>query len=174
MTLKNSTNYLKKIKVDAAFGKKKHFNAADRKQRYYTTINLTILIINGIIGILLFVIISFGLNELRILPLVLAVAATILTGFQIQSNYSKTSEGHRNIGNRYLSIFKRSKKTEAYLDDGLMDKDSIIKSIDELTDEINTINSDAEAFPTSKNDYDKSKKGIDEGEELYTEDELDL
>lgn len=174
MTLENTIHYLKKIKTDAAYGKKKHFNAADRKQGYYNFTNITILIINAIIGVLIFLTITTGINELRIVSLILAAAGTVLTGFQIQSNYCKISEGHRSIGNRYLAIFKNSKKIEAYIADELMDEKSIVKTIDELTEEINTVNVDAEAFTTNKNDYSESQDGIADGEEFYTEKELEL
>lgn len=172
MVLKHSTDYLKKIKTDALYGKKKHFNAADRKQSYYTCINVTILIINAAVGLLIFLTITMGING-RLCSLIFASAGTILSGFQIQSNYCKMSEGHRSIANRYLAIFKNSKKLEAYIADGLIDEKSIVRNIDELTAEINAINIDAEAFPTNTNDYIKSQEGIIEGEESYTEKELD-
>jgi hypothetical protein len=42
MTMEKTIQNLKKMKTDAVYGKKKHFNAADRKQVNYNIINFVI------------------------------------------------------------------------------------------------------------------------------------
>lgn len=170
--MENTIKNLKKIKVDAVYGKKKHFNAADRKQGYHTAINITNLIFEAIISILLFVILYTENFWLKIISLIFAATVTVLIGFQIRSNYCKMAEGHRSVGNRYLALFKKCVRLEGYIKDNLIENNSIPDEIEGIADEIDKINIDAEIFPTSDNDYKKAKKGIESGEEDYTDEEF--
>ena len=107
--MKNIKNTIKKIKVDALYGKKKHFNAADRKEKYHYWIGVPLVIINILAGSILFYVLTDGVdNWVKYIPLVLALIAALLSGFQTFLNLQKKIEGHRRVGNKYLAIMKKS------------------------------------------------------------------
>ncbi|WP_089999088.1 SLATT domain-containing protein [Chryseobacterium taichungense] len=165
---------IKRIKVDALYGKKKHFNAADRKEKYHYWIGIPLLVLNIISGSILFYVLTDGVEGwIKYVPLFITLLTALLSGFQTFLNHEKKVEGHRRVGNKYLSIMKKSKRLESYLKDNVLPKPEIIKRLDSLADEIESVNIEAEVFPTNQQDYNDAKKGIEDGEETYTVDELD-
>lgn len=166
---------IKRIKVDAAYGKKKHFNAADRKENYHLRIGIPLIIINIIIGTVLFYVLTdSAVKWVKYIPISFAFIASLLSGFQTYFNFNEKVESHRRIGNRYLSLMKKCDRLEGYIDDGIIENAEIIKRLEELGTEIDLINTDAESYPTSKEDYEKARIGIESGEEFYTEKELKI
>lgn len=166
---------LKKIKVDALYGKKKHFNAADREQNYHQRLGIATILINvfGASG-LFYILSNITLDWLKYTLLVLIFIGAFISFIQTYFNFSKQSEGHRSIGNRYLSIYKKCNRLEGYIDDGVIDNKYLINSIEEISKEIDSVNTNAESFPTNNKDYAKAQKGIKNGDESYTDDELKL
>lgn len=49
-----------------------------------------------------------------------------------------------------------------------------MKRAEEIQSEMSQANEIGSQFPTNQGDYDKAKSGIQNGEENYTEEELDL
>jgi hypothetical protein len=173
--MQNSTDKLRRIKVDALYGKKKHFNAADRKEKTHFWIGIPLIIINVLTGSVLFYVITDGVtNWIKFIPLVLAFIAALLSGFQTYLNLQQKVEGHRRIGNRYLAVMKKSDRLQGYVADHAIATDSFIQRLEEIATEIDDVNKEAEAFPTNQSDYNLAKKGIEEGEENYTDNELNL
>lgn len=165
----------KRIKIDCLYGKKKHFNAADRKESYHYLIGIPLFIINILTATVLFFVLTDGAKDwIKYVPLLLAFFASFLSGFQTYFNFNKQTEGHRRIGNRYLALMKKADRLQGYLKDGLLQNDQVVKQFEEIGIEADEINKDAEQFPTSQNDYDKAKAGIADGEEKYTDEELNL
>ena len=62
-TMQNSTDKLKRIKIDSLYGKKKHFNAADRHETYHYRIGIPLIIINILTGSILFYVITDGASN---------------------------------------------------------------------------------------------------------------
>ena len=178
MTLAETTGRLSKMKVDSMFGKKKHFNAADRKQKYHHRCGVPVVIISVITGSVLFYIISNGSGAVctfvKYVSAILAFIAALLSGLQTYFNFNQSAEGHRSIASRYLAAYKTADRIIAYISDGIVKEDEVVRRVECLAEEIKTINCDAEAFPTNAEDYDKAKEGIKAGEEHYTEDELSI
>lgn len=173
--MQNSTDKLKRIKVDSLYGKKKHFNAADRHEQVHYKIGIPLIVINVLTGSVLFYVLTDGVtNWIKYVPLVLALIAAILSGFQTYLNLPQKVEGHRRIGNRYLSIMKKCDRLQGYIADNLISDADVIKRLEEIAIEADDVNKEAEAFPTNKNDYALAQKGIKDGEENYTESELNL
>jgi len=172
MKFNETLKQLKKIKVDALYGKKKHFNAADRKNLYHPEIGVPSILINIIAGSTLFKI-MYEQKGSVLWPAILAFIAAILTGLQTYFDFKSKVAGHRAIGNRYLEIYKRCKRMEAYIEDSIVtQQDKIIEMIESIAKEIDIINRDAEAFPTSPADYGEAREGVKDGEEFYTNEEL--
>ena len=55
----NVVKQLKQFKTDAIYEKKKHYNAAERKRKYYKWISIVQIILNAVAGTTLFTIV-FG------------------------------------------------------------------------------------------------------------------
>ncbi|WP_433810253.1 SLATT domain-containing protein [Flavobacterium johnsoniae] len=173
--MENSIEKLKRIKVDALYGKKKHFNAADRNERNHYKIGVPLIIINVLTGSVLFFVLTDGVNNwVKFIPLVLAFVAALLSGFQTYLNYQQKVEGHRRIGNRYLASMKKCDRLQGYFADKSITNEEFIKKMEIIALEIDDINQEAESYPTNGNDYELAKKGIESGEEHYTESELNI
>jgi len=173
--MKNIKSKIKRIKVDSLYGKKKHFNAADRKERQHYWIGIPLIVINVLTGSVLFYVLTDNVtNWVKFAPLVLALIAALLSGFQTFLNLRKKVEGHRRVGNKYLAIMKRCDRLQAYIEDDAIKEKHLIETIEDIAIEIDNVNIEAESFPTNKSDYELAQKGIDSGEETYTEKELEL
>lgn len=173
--MKETAGKLAKIKVDALYGKKKHFNAADRKERYHYQIGIPLIIINVLTGSVLFYVLTDGTtNWVRYVPLYLALIAALLSGFQTYLNLQQKVEGHRRIGNRYLAVMKKCDRLQAYIAGEAIMPHEVVSKIEAIASESESINQDAEAFPTNKGDYTLAQTGISSGEETYTNTELNI
>ncbi len=173
--MENITEILKKIKADAAFGKKKHFNAAERKQFYHYWIGVPLVVVNLIMGTTLFITLTENAQGwVKYIPVVLAFVAALLGGLQTYFNYNKKVEGHLRTGNDYLAVMKKCGRLQGYISENLIVREKIIDLIEELGEEMSRINKSAESYTTSKKDYVKAKQGIDSGEEAYSETELKI
>lgn len=166
---------IKKIKIDSTYGKKKHFNAADRNEGYHFKIGISLTIINLIMSTVLFYVLTDSATSwAKYIPIALTSLALLLSGIQTYLNFNKKAEGHRMIGNQYLVLMKKCDRLEAYMNDKIIENKDIIQKIEELASRIDSINSDAGAYPTSKNDYEKARTGIESGEEFYAKKELKI
>lgn len=173
--MNNTKDKLRKIKVDALYGKKKHFNSADRKEKNHYRIGVPLVVINILTGSILFYVITDGAtNWVKYVPIVLALVAALLSGFQTYLNLQKRVEGHRRIGNKYLAIVKKCDRLQGYFADNAIANEDLISRIENIAAEIEAVNLEAETYPTNNSDYELAKKGIENGEEEYTEKELNL
>jgi len=172
MGYEETLKQLKKIKVDALYGKKKHFNAADRKQGYRHFIGVPAILINITAGSALFKILCEQKGSV-LWPAIMAFVAAILTGLQTYFNFNAKVNGHRNIGNRYLEVYKTCGRIDAYISDSVLSQQNdIVERIESVSKEIDLINRDAEAFPTNGADYKKAQDSFKSGDESYTVEEL--
>lgn len=173
--MENTLQIIKRIKVDALYGKKKHFNAADRKQEYHYLIGIPLLVLNVISGSILFYVLTDDVdNWVKYIPLVITLITALLSGFQTFLNLEKKVEGHKRVGNKYLHIMKSCNLLEGNIKDDLISRDEIRIKLEGLSNKIDEINIEAEAFHTNKRDYNKAKKGIENGEEFYTDNEINI
>ncbi len=166
---------LKRIKVDCLYGKKKHFNAADRHEQRHFSLGIPLTIVNILTGTVLFYVLTdHTTGMVKYIPILFAFIASFLSGLQTYFNFNKSAEGHRRLGNRYLATMKKIDRLQGYIDDRLLDSAEIIPKLETVAQEVDEINKDAEQFPTTNNDYNRAKQGIEGGEEVYSEKELAL
>lgn len=164
---------VEKLRVDALYGKKKHFNAADRKQRYHLWTGIPALIINLLLGSYLVGALSSVLPDLcNWAGAGLAVIAAALIAVQTTFNFERKAEQHQSIGTRYLSVAKECGRLIAYCKDGKVGIDELRSQLESLAIRHDEINADAAKCPTNNADYRKAQQGLKEGEEKYTETEI--
>lgn len=172
--MENLLLLVKKNKVDAMFGKRKHFNAADRKQSYHWYFGVPLIIGNLLSASVLWYVLKQNVQDSwKYIPLVLTLLLAVGSSLQTFFNFEKKVEGHRRIGNKYLSVMKKCQRLESYITNNNLEPSVIISNLDKIAEEIDKINVEAESFPTNKNDFKVSQQGIKDGEETYTNAELE-
>lgn len=165
---------LRRVRVDALYGKRKHFNAADRKRKYHLCFGVPVLVIGIISGSTLFALLGREVPEyVKWIGAFLALSSALLVGLQTFFNFRKAVEGHRTIATRYLNLAKRIELRLAALRDSVIDTKELYESADTIVTEYYDISRDATVFSTSKRDYNLARQGFDEGEEEYTQNELE-
>ncbi|MFA7290263.1 MAG: SLATT domain-containing protein [Melioribacteraceae bacterium] len=171
----NTIKSLKKIKIDSLYRKKKHFNATDRIEKSHFSIGLPLIVINVITGSILFSILTDNeITWIKYIPPIFSFIAAILSSFQTYFNFPKIVEGHRRVGNKFLSVMKQCDILQSFIADNLINDENLILEIKNLTNIVEEINKEAESYPTSKKDFLLAKQEIDSGDETYTETELEL
>ena len=164
---------VKELRVDTLYGKKKHFNAADRKQRYHVRMGITAIVLNIILGSVALKLLGDSVPEIaKWASALLALVASILVALQTFLKSQKAIEAHRSIAGRYLSVAKRCSRLIAYCEDETFTLSTLREELEKLSEISDQINADAQPVPTSRGDYKKAKAGFDAGEEDYTEKEL--
>lgn len=173
MSLKHTVKQLRKIRVDALFGKKKHFNAADRKEKVNNRVGSVIVLLNIFTGsVFCYLIFDNDTDSAKYIGAFIAFTGALLVAVRDYFNLCPQIDGHRIVANRYLELAKKCDRINAYILDGALSENQIIEKIEELSSEIAEINLDANSYPTNMDDYSKAQKGFQVGEELYTEEEL--
>jgi len=171
--MENIIKQLKQFRVDAIYGKKKHYNAAARKRKYYNFILGTQIVLNAITGTtLLNVVFGEGSDTSEIIALVLTIITTIFAGLQKIWSFEKQAQGNAKVADMYLRISKKINLALCLIKDEELSNKEIIKRTELISDEINQANELGSEFPTNDKDYKKAQKGIKKGEENYTEDEI--
>lgn len=164
---------IQRLKVDALYGKKKHFNAADRKRRARLWLSLPVVVINTALGSLLMTILEESSPDLfKWMAAILAIAAAILSAVSTFLDLAKQVEGHRRVGNKYLSVAKQSQRLLAYEVDGLVDNAEMVRRLEHLAELNDDANREAEAFHTNTSDFKRAQRGLQSGEEEYLTSEL--
>lgn len=168
-------NEIKKLKVDAIIGKKKHFNAADRKDRYNKWFTVTIIFLDVLSGsIFVYEICKTENLIFEFISLLLILISAILTGVQRFMNFHEDAIGHRQVGNQYVAITRDINMLLAFLKDEMITDVEFKQQAIDIKNRIQDINKNAEKYITNKRDFEKAKLGINDGEETYTEEELQL
>ena len=112
---------LKQFKADAIYEKKKHYNAAERKRRYYRILSFIQIFLNAITGTtLLTVVFGKGSKMAEIIALILTIIATILASIQKICDYEKQAQGNAKAADMYLRISKKISLTLNFIKDKLL------------------------------------------------------
>ena len=159
---------VERLKIDALYGKKKHFNATDRKERYNTCIGIFLIVANAVIASnLVYMLVS----DIRIFGMIIGIVglmATVLAVVQSFFNYSRMVEQHRMVATRYLHIVKACSRVKAYHQDGILPADELRERFEALAREYERITESAVSLSTNQDDYEKARRGIEGGEERYS------
>lgn len=162
-----------KTRVDALYGKKKHFNAADRKRRYQARVSVAVILLNVILGSVLFLYAKEAVpTEMKWAGGTLALGAAALAALQSYFSWPKMVQGHCKVGARYLSLVKQCSNVLAEHADGIISDAQVGKQLERLTNELCEVDEAANPFPTNGADYQAAQHGFNGGEEDYTDREL--
>ena len=171
----NLLKQLKQFKTDAIYEKKKHYNAADRKRRWYKWVSISQIVLNAITGTTLFtVVFGEGSKVAEILALIFTIAATILASVQKIGDFENQAQGNAKVADMYLRISKKINLILNFIKDGALTNQEIVEKAEEIRSEISQTNEIGSQFPTNQKDYNKAQEGIKNGEENYTDEELEL
>ncbi len=139
---------------NAYLSKSRHFHAATRHTAFNSWIGVPAVLINIALGSVLFRFLGEAIpKNASWIAASLALVAALLTGIQTFFNFSRMSDGHRRIGNRYTSVQKKAELLIAKFKDGLIDLQELSEEFDALFETYKQINLDGENFPTGKRDF---------------------
>lgn len=88
----------------------------------------------------------------------LALFAAALSGIQTFFNFQKEYEGHRQIGNQYLSVARECDRLISLYFDNLLDLHDVAQKYEVLNNRYHDINSQAETFNVTDKDYERAKQ----------------
>ena len=91
-----------------------------------------------------------------------------------KQDYEKQAQGNTEVADMYLDIAKRTNFTICMIADGIISNENIAKRTEELLSKINKANKLGAQFSTNSRDYQMAREGILNGEEDYTEEDLEL
>ena len=173
--MENTITLLKKLRADAVYGKKKHYNAAARKRKYNKRIVIAQMVISAITGTsMISVVFGQGNKITEVIALLLAVITTILAGLQKALKLEEQATGNTKAADMYLRIIKNINMILAVIKDDKLSEDKAISELQKITNSISDANEVASQFTTTNHDYQEARKGIQNGEETYTEEDLNL
>lgn len=115
-----------------------------------------------------------GSNTAEILALVFTIGATILASIQKICDYENQAQGNAKAADMYLRISKRINLILNFIKDNALTENEILEKAEEIQAEIGHANELGSQFPTSRRDYERAQEGIKNGEENYTNKELNL
>jgi len=159
---------VERLRIDALYGKKKHFNAADRKERCNTYIGIFLIVANAVIASNLAYMFISETRTFGVIIGIIGLIATVLAVVQAFFNFSRAVEQHRMVATKYLHIVKACSRVKAYHQDGILPADELRERFEALAREYERITESAVSLSTNQDDYEKARRGIEGGEERYS------
>ena len=166
--MKHIKEQLEKLRIDATYEKKAHYNASARKLWWNNFISSSLIVVGAITGTTILDIIIDDRVTSKIVALALAILVTILSSLQKALDLEKQSQGNNVIADNYLMVVKETDLTLNLIKDDMLSTDEIIKRTENTISEMGRIRELARSFSTSSCDYKKAKSGIESGEESYS------
>lgn len=147
-----------------------HFGAAERMSRLHLWFGVPIAFISVLLGSVLFADLHDSVPDIlkwfgAVISLVGAFLASLQTFFNPEEGVAK----HREIANGYLSVNRKYEILLARLLDAVNSVEEIADYLESINNQYDSINSQAENYPTSDKDWARAKnkiKGIDQSRVL--------
>lgn len=96
---------IKQIRALALFGKKKHYNAADRKQRYHDRFGVAVITINVVLGSgLLAMLGTQTADAVKWVGAAMSLIAALCAAYQKFFGLQQAITGHRRVAGGYLEL----------------------------------------------------------------------
>lgn len=162
---------VKRLRVDAMLGKKKHFNAADRKRPKVAFLRWIPIAISLMLASAFF----FQLQQYAaVLTQFIGTLAALLAAFLswLHTAYGSVPEDHHRVASEFLDIQKQCEDLLASYKDHVTDLGRVQSRLCSLRSMYKYVNDSAHNYPTNRTDYDEAKDGFRSGEECYLDEEL--
>jgi hypothetical protein len=171
VTIPETIRELEELRIDARLGKDKHFSAAERTKNFNVIFGLPVIVINVLLGSIFFTeLMSEGIRET--FGPILAFLAAALGAIHTFFNFHKSMEGHRAVGNRYIEVSRKCRTLIRGFYDGHVSRPELWKELNKLLAAYNGINAEAEAFPTSRRDFERARQKKEERDQAAGEAKL--
>jgi hypothetical protein len=145
---------LKELYTKTYIGKCKNYRAAERYKNFKNATGLPGILVNIILGSVLFADISKTLpNCIKWVAAFFSFIAALLGGFQTYFNYQKRLEMHEKLGNDFLFIEHETYKAYQKYTLGKFSTDAILEKYDFLDAKYQQILKKSAGFPTNNNDF---------------------
>lgn len=160
-----------RLRVDAMLGKKKHFNAADRKAPRLTLTAWLPIVLSLLLAS------AFFFQVQQHFPVIATWMGTLLGILAAFLSWLDTAYGtlpyrHRVVGQRFIEVQNECDDLLAAYHDNVVDVGELRSTLTLLRARYNLCNSDAAHLQVSRRDFDRARRGIQDGEEHYRDDEL--
>lgn len=152
---------LLRIEEDCVHSGKAHFNAGDNWNRYHFWLGIPAVVLSGLAS-------TAFLSEQTIIAGLMAAAVAVLTALQTFLKPSEKASAHKSAGDQYLSLRNDARVFREIRLDHACDEQAAIDGLDEFTKRRRELNLASPQF--SRGDFEKARKGIDEGEALHAVD----
>ncbi|WP_294300995.1 SLATT domain-containing protein [uncultured Sphingomonas sp.] len=149
---------LERIEEDCIHSGKAQFNAGVRWSRYHLLLGVPAVILSALAGTAFF----------KDQPEIAGVMSTIVAILTALSTFLKPSErasSHKGSGDQYLTLRNDARVLRTIKLDSACDEAAAIANLDEITKRRNELNQ--ASAQASRSDFEKARKGIDEGEAAH-------
>lgn len=149
---------LLRIEEDCVHSGKAHFNAGNTWNRYHFWLGIPAVVLSGLAS-------TAFLSEQPIVAGLMAAAVAVLTALQTFLKPSEKASAHKSSGDQYLSLRNDARVFREIRLDHSCDEQAAIDGLDEFTKRRRELNLASPQF--SRGDFEKARKGIEEGEALH-------
>ncbi|MGI6672071.1 MAG: SLATT domain-containing protein [Christensenellales bacterium] len=172
--MNNTIVELRKIRANATIEKKKHYNAAERKNKKLSKLQAVTIFISVANGSLLFFVLKQNTQVLVVVSMVLALVNSLILGLLKHFDLSSKYKENRRAGDTYNAIVRRIDMCIAHYEDKYIDDQTLWGQSNEIRNEYDLAISEYSFASTSSKDYQKAISGIDKGEENYSETDMKI
>jgi hypothetical protein len=152
---------LQRIEEDCDYSGKSHFNAGVRWGRYHLWLGIPSVVLSTIAGTAFF-------KDYGDIAGILSSIVAILTALMTFLKPSERSAHHKSSGDQYLALRNDARVFRKIKLECACDDQAAIDGMDEFTKRRNELNQASPQF--SRKDFEKARKGIEEGEALHSVD----
>lgn len=153
---------LERIEEDCIHSGKAQFNAGVRWSRYHLFLGVPAVILSGLAGT------AFFKDQPEIAGIMSTVVA-ILTALSTFLKPSERASSHKSSGDQYLTLRNDARVLRTIKLAAACDDAAAIANLDEITKRRNELNQ--ASAQASRSDFEKARKGIDEGEAAHRVDQ---
>ncbi|MFZ5520704.1 MAG: SLATT domain-containing protein [Pseudomonadota bacterium] len=149
---------LQRIEEDCIHSGKAHFNAGDRWRNYHYWLGLPSVVLSAIAGA------AFLKSEPEWAAAV-SLVVTVLTALMTFLKPSERASSHKASGDQYLALRNDARVFRQIRLLHVCDDQAAIDGLDEFTKRRNELNTSS--LPFARRDYEKARKGINQGEAAH-------
>lgn len=152
---------LQRVEEDCTYSGKAHFNASDRWGSYHLWLGVPAVLVTTLAG-------TTFLTDQPAIAGGLSMLAAILTALVTFLKPSERALAHKSSGDQYLILRNDARVLRTVRLNAVPDEAATIASLDEVVKRRNELNQVSPQF--ARRDFEKARKGIEEGEARHAVD----